>query len=142
MYFHSNATAAILDAILKITPFRKSDFLRLLVCYSGHHILQKTVEKPFVAIFGGWGTFCRKLTRLKLLLAWLAGDIFSNLGLPILNHWCALLSKHLHGGCICGILCITSPRCRACRGACRLLPPPPFGSATASCGGPHFPSLS
>ena len=56
-----SATAAILDAILKITPFRKSDFLRFLVCYSGHRILQKTVEKPFVAIFGGLNC---KLTRL------------------------------------------------------------------------------
>ena len=62
-------TAAILDAILKITPFRKSDFLRFLVCYSGHQVLPKTVEKPFVAICLGLGTFCRKLTRLTVQYA-------------------------------------------------------------------------
>ena len=62
IYCSSNAKAAILDAILKITSFRKLDFLRFLVCYSGHRILQKTVEKPFVAIFLGLNS---KLTRLR-----------------------------------------------------------------------------
>ena len=42
-----------LDAILKITPFRWSNFGKPLVCYSGHLILQKTAEKPFVPFFLG-----------------------------------------------------------------------------------------
>ena len=44
---------AILDAILKKTLFRGTDFGRLLVCYKVHPILTESVEKPFVAIFGG-----------------------------------------------------------------------------------------
>ena len=44
---------AILVAILKKTLFRGTDFGRLLVCYKVHPILTESVEKPFVAIFGG-----------------------------------------------------------------------------------------
>ena len=61
---------AILDAILKITPFQWSDFGKLLVCYSGHLILQKTVEKPFVTIFLGSNHI---LTRLFMPIY---GDLF------------------------------------------------------------------
>ena len=45
--------AAILDAILDLTAFQYSDFGRLLVCYSPPETVPETVEKPFLAIFGG-----------------------------------------------------------------------------------------
>ena len=48
---------AILDAILKKTIFRGSDFGKLLVCYKVHQTLLESVEKPFVAIFWGLRVF-------------------------------------------------------------------------------------
>ena len=48
---------AILDAILKKTIFRVSDFGKLLVCYKVHQTLLESVEKPFVAIFWGLRVF-------------------------------------------------------------------------------------
>ena len=55
----------ILDAILEITPFPKSDLGRHLVCNLTSHMLPKSVKKPFVSIF--WG-FNLRLTRLYLVL--------------------------------------------------------------------------
>ena len=49
IYCYFNGSAAI----LKITTFRKSDYLRFLICFYWHPILIKSVEKPFVAIFFG-----------------------------------------------------------------------------------------
>ena len=48
---------AILDAILKKTIFRGSDFGKLLVCYKVHQTLLESAEKPFVAIFWGLRVF-------------------------------------------------------------------------------------
>jgi len=50
-------SAAILDAILKMTLFRKSDSTRFLVCYLACLKVPKTIEKPFVSIFLGFGGF-------------------------------------------------------------------------------------
>ena len=44
--------------------FPKVRFSKIFSMLFRHQILPKTVEKPFVAICLGWGTFCRKLTRL------------------------------------------------------------------------------
>ena len=49
----------MLDAILDLTAFRYSDFGRFLVCYSPLETVPETVEKPFVAFFGGSTLFCR-----------------------------------------------------------------------------------
>jgi len=37
--------------------FWGSDFGKLLVCCKAHENLTESIEKPFVAIFGGWGVF-------------------------------------------------------------------------------------
>ena len=50
-------SAAILDAILKMTLFRKSDCTRFLVCYLACLKVPKTIEKPFVSNFLGFGGF-------------------------------------------------------------------------------------
>jgi hypothetical protein len=42
-----------LSAILKKTHFRYSDFRGFLLCYLLYPKVLKSVEKPFVAIFGG-----------------------------------------------------------------------------------------
>jgi len=50
-------SAAILDAILKMTLLRKSDCTIFLVYYLACLKVPKTIEKPFVSIFWGLGDF-------------------------------------------------------------------------------------
>ena len=53
----------IVDAILKMTPFPKSDLGRLLVCHLTWQILPKSVKKPFVSIFLRFNLRLTRLTR-------------------------------------------------------------------------------
>ena len=52
-YSHFKLPATIWDAILQMAAFWEVDFGRLLICYLASPILPESIEKYFLAFFGG-----------------------------------------------------------------------------------------